>query len=166
MWASSYTTLVVLCGVLSATACSNPIGPITTGPSGEWWITTLSTNQVAVGDSVTVTVTVINPTTQQLTLVYGSPITDVEAQQGSTTFGPDLVALDPQTIALAPGAQTSLQPLVVHILPTGVSLPEAFLTLAPGVYGLAGCVAVWHQSPDNGGWIETPGPFVNFTVTQ
>jgi hypothetical protein len=170
---SFYAPLVALGGALFAGACSNSFDP-TTGPSGEWLITQLSANQAAPGDSVAVTVTVYNPTGHQLTLVYGSRVPTVLAQQGDGTYGSNGGGpIAPDTISLPPTGQVVLGPVMVHIQAPGVytSPPsgEEALSLAPGVYGLEGCVSSWGLSPEGGAWIvggNTCGPGVNFTVTQ
>ncbi len=167
---SRNVTLAALCGALFAGSCASPFDPVT-GPSGEWLITQLSADHAAIGDSVTVTVVVYNATGHQLTLSYGSPVTTTLAQQGYTTFGPNGgPPLAPYTISLAPAGQVMLRPIVVHIKaqydytppPTG----EQSFALAPGAYGLAGCVMVGGNTPDGPGWTTTPGPLTTFTVTQ
>jgi hypothetical protein len=167
---SGYVTLAALCSAVFAGSCASPVDPVT-GPNGEWLITQLSADHAAIGDSVTVTVTVYNATGHQLTLTYGSPVTTTQAQQGYTTFGPNGgPPLAPFTISLPPAGQVALRPIVVHIrAPADYTTPptgEQSFSLSPGVYGLAGCVIAGGLTPEGSGWITTPGPLATFTVTQ
>ncbi len=115
-------------------------------PSGERLETEVSATHVHVGDSITATLRVSNPKFPGLTLIYGSRVTYAQVTQGSTTYGSDVTLTGPDTISLAAGAHTDLQPVTLQVPPPGVYPPTGVaseeMNLPPGRYDLAACAWV------------------------
>jgi hypothetical protein len=145
---------------------TNPSGNKVTGPRGpygEVWGTRVSATSGAIGDSVAVTLTIANPTSETLTLVYGAPFTYARFMQNDTTFTTVSPTLVTQTIVLAANADTTLDPITVylstqplHPTPTG-----EVIGVPAGTYNLAACAFV----PQGENFVPSCGPTVQFTVT-
>lgn len=151
-----------------ALACSSCTG--VSGPSGERLDTQVSATHVHVGDSVTVTLRVSNPTFRGLTLIYGSRVTYAQVTQASTTYGSNVTPTGPDTISLASGTHVDLQPVTLLIPPPGVYPPAGAaseeMNLPPGQYNLAACAWVGGDAtPEGIGQVPFCAQPVTFTVT-
>ena len=164
----TWRVAVAICGTFVATACG---ADGVTGTRGERLDTQVSATRVRVGDSITVTLIVSNPTGSRLKLVYGSSVTYAEAVHGDTTFAGQVGLTAPDTLILAPGAHTSLRPLTLRIRPAGVSDTVATgsesLNLPPGPSDLAACAWVIDPiTPDGPAFVPGCGQSVRLTVAR
>jgi hypothetical protein len=127
----------------SPTGPNDPPGP--RGPYGEVYGTQVSADTGAIDDSVAVTLTIANPTSATMHLIYGAPF----------TFA--------RTIVLAANADTTLTPIWVHLSTQPLHpLPTAEVIGVPaGTYNVAACAFV----PQGANFVPSCGPTVQFTVT-
>ena len=150
-------------------ACSGTEGVL--GPDGERLETRVSATTTRVGDSVEVTLELINPSAHPLALRYGSRVTYAQVVHGDTTFAANVPLTGPGTIVLAEGSQTALRPVTLHILPRGVYTAPVptptleLLTLGPGVYELAACAWVSGLTPEGMAYVLACGQPVTLRVT-
>src|SRR5579863_2967899 len=96
----------------SSPSGSNPTGP--RGPYGEVYGTRISADSAAIQDSVAVTLTIANPTSATMHLIYGAPFTYARFMQNDTMFTTVSPLLVTDTIVLGPNADTALSPIMVH----------------------------------------------------
>jgi hypothetical protein len=145
----------------SPTGPNDPSGP--RGPYGEVYGTQVSADTGAIDDSVAVTLTIANPTSATMHLVYGAPFTYARWMQNDTMFTTVSPLLVPDTIVLAANADTTLTPIWVHLSTQPLHpLPTAEVIGVPaGTYNLAACAFV----PQGANFVPSCGPTVQFTIT-
>jgi len=126
----------------SPTGPNHPSGP--RGPYGEVYGTEVSADSGAIGDSVAVTLTIANPTSATMHLIYGAPFTFARFMQNDTTFTTVSPLLVTDTIVLGPSADTALATIMVHLTTQPLHpLPTAEVIGVPaGAYNLAACAFV------------------------
>ena len=120
-------------------------------------------DSAAIQDSVAVTLTIANPTSATMHLVYGAPFTYARFMQNDTTFTTVVPLLAPDTIVLAANSDTALAPIWVHLSTQPLHpLPTAEVIGVPtGTYNLAACAFV----PAGSNFQPDCGPDVQFTET-
>jgi hypothetical protein len=169
---------LVLLALVTLLACSGgtavpdgPSGPSgskptgTYGPYGELWNTKLAATSAAIQDSVAVTLTISNPTSATLRLVYGAPFTYARFMQNDTTFTTVVPQLQTDTIMLAANADTILAPIMVHLtVQPLIPNPNGEVIGVPaGTYNVSACAFV----PENtSAFMPACASAVQFTVTQ
>jgi len=138
---------------------SNPRG----GSQGEVYGTRVSADSARMGDSVAVTLTIANPTSGTVRLVYGAPFTFAHFTQGDTTLTTASPTLAADTIVLAANADTALATIMVHLstFPLHPLSTAEVVGIQAGTYSLAACG--WAPAGSNGKPIC--GPTLQFTVT-
>jgi hypothetical protein len=154
----SATLLGCASGVTTPNA-TNPHG----GSQGEVYGTQLSADTAAMGDSVAVTLTIANPTSGSVRLVYGAPFTFAHFTHNDTTLTTVSPSLAADTIVLAAGADTALATIMVHLstFPLHPLSTAEVVGIQAGTYDLAACAWV----PTGSSAKANCGPTVQFTVT-
>src|SRR5579862_6530528 len=132
-----------------AAGATTPNSTSPRGPNGEVYGTHVSADSAAMGDSVAVTLTIANPTSATMHLIYGAPFTFARFTHSDTTLTTVSPTLAADTIVLAPSADTALATIMVHLstFPLHPLATAEVVGIQSGTYSLAACA--WAPASSN-----------------